>query len=152
MVCVWESHWGRGQSVAGVRSFPSTYCGHSSPQRDKTRSGCLKSQIVENPVCSIIYIGDVLVRVSIAVMKHHGQKASWEGKGLFGLHFCIAVHHQRKAGQELKQNRNLEAGTEAEAMEGSCLFPMACSACFLIEPRTTSSRVALPIMGWVLSD
>jgi hypothetical protein len=25
----------------------------------------------------------VLVRVSIAAMKHHEQKASWRGKGLF---------------------------------------------------------------------
>ena len=64
----------------------------------------------------------------------------------------LAVHHQRKSGQELKQNRNLEAGTEAKAMEGNCLFLMACSACFLIEPRTTSSRVALPIMDWILPD
>ena len=35
----------------------------------------------------------VLVRVSIAATKHHNQKASWGGKGLFGLHFHIAVHH-----------------------------------------------------------
>ena len=39
-----------------------------------------------------IWKGNVLVRVSIAVMKHHDQKASWRGKGLFGLHFHIAVH------------------------------------------------------------
>jgi hypothetical protein len=26
--------------------------------------------------------------------KHHNQEASWAGKGLFGLHFHIAVHHQ----------------------------------------------------------
>jgi hypothetical protein len=25
--------------------------------------------------------------------KHHDQKASWGGKGLFGLHFHIALHH-----------------------------------------------------------
>jgi hypothetical protein len=35
-----------------------------------------------------------------------------------------------KSGQELRQDRNLEAGTDAEAMEGCCL-PVACSACFL---------------------
>jgi hypothetical protein len=29
----------------------------------------------------------------------------------------IAVDHQRKSGQELKQGRNLEAGVDAEAME-----------------------------------
>jgi hypothetical protein len=30
------------------------------------------------------------------------------------------------------------------------LFPMACSAFFLIEPRTTSSGIALLTMGWAL--
>ena len=64
----------------------------------------------------------VLVRVSIAMRKHHDQKASWGGKGLLGLHFSIAVHHQRKPEQELKQGRNLEAGADAEAMEKPCLL------------------------------
>jgi hypothetical protein len=43
------------------------------------------------------------------------------GKGLFH----IAVHHQRTSGLELKQVRNLEAGADAEAMEGCYLL-----ACF----------------------
>ena len=76
----------------------------------------------------------ILVRVSIAVMKHHDQKASWGWKGLFSLHFHIAVHHQGKSGQELTQDRNLEAGADAEAIGGVLLiglFPLACSACFL---------------------
>jgi hypothetical protein len=34
------------------------------------------------------------VRVSIAAIKHHHQKASWEEKGLFSLHYHIVVHHQ----------------------------------------------------------
>jgi hypothetical protein len=49
----------------------------------------------------------ILVRVSIPA-KHHDQEASWEGKGLFSLHFHIAVHHQRKSGLELKQVRKQE--------------------------------------------
>jgi hypothetical protein len=53
----------------------------------------------------------------IAVMKHHDQKASWGGKGLFGLHFYIIVHHRRKSGQELKQVRNLEPGSDAETIK-----------------------------------
>ena len=43
--------------------------------------------------------------------------------------------------QELTWGRNLEAGVDAETMEGCCLVaysPMACSACFLIEPRIIS--------------
>ena len=58
----------------------------------------------------------VLVRVSIAVTKHHDQKPSWGRKGLFDLHIHIAVHHQRKSGQELKHSRNLKVEADAEAM------------------------------------
>ena len=54
--------------------------------------------------------------------KHHDQEASWGGKGLFSLHFHIAVDHQRKSGQELTQGRNLEAGADAEAMEGAAYW------------------------------
>jgi hypothetical protein len=50
------------------------------------------------------------------------KRASWGEKGLFDLHFCISVHHKRKSGQELKQDRNLEAGADAEAMEGCCIL------------------------------
>jgi hypothetical protein len=35
--------------------------------------------------------------------KHRDREASWGGKGLFSLHFHIAVHHQRKSGHELTQ-------------------------------------------------
>jgi hypothetical protein len=35
---------------------------------------------------------DVSVRVTITTIKHHGQKAIWEGKDLFGLHVHIIVH------------------------------------------------------------
>jgi hypothetical protein len=48
--------------------------------------------------------------------KHHDQEASCRGKGLFSLHFHIAIY-QRKTGQKLKQGRNLEAGADAETME-----------------------------------
>ena len=67
---------------------------------------------------------------------------------MFGLYFCTIVHHCRKSGQELKQGRNLEAGADPEAMEGCCL--LACSACFLIEPRTTRPGMAPPTMGRAL--
>jgi hypothetical protein len=40
--------------------------------------------------------------------KHHDHEAIWGGKGLFSLHFHIAVHHQRKPGLELKQVRKQE--------------------------------------------
>jgi hypothetical protein len=40
----------------------------------------------------------VLVRVSIAAMKHHNQKENWGKGGLFSLHFYIAVHQEGKKG------------------------------------------------------
>jgi len=46
--------------------------------------------------------------IVLGFLLHHDQKASWGGKGLFSLHFHIAVHHQRKSGQELKQVRKQE--------------------------------------------
>jgi len=70
----------------------------------------------------------VLVRVSIAAMKHD-PKASWGGEGLFGLDFHSTVHYRRRSGQELKQGRNLEAGAGTKAIEGCGL--MACSPAFL---------------------
>jgi hypothetical protein len=57
------------------------------------------------------------------VTKHHDPKGCWEGKGLFGLHFQIIIHrHWRKSVQELKQSWNLEAGPDAEAMEGAAYW------------------------------
>ena len=46
-------------------------------------------------------------------------KATQGGKGFLGLHFHTIVHHWRKSGQELKQNKNLQAGADAEVMEGA---------------------------------
>ena len=99
-----------------------------------------------------IFLGLGEIRVSIAVMKHHDQKASWGGKGLSDLHFLITDYHQRKSGQEVKQGRNLEVGADAEAMEGCCL--LACLHglfSLLIESTTTSPGMAPPTMGWALS-
>ena len=104
-------------------------------------------------MCTHTHTHIVLVRVSVVMMKHHDPKASREGKGLFGLHIQIIVHHWRKS-EELKQNWNLEAGADAEAIEGRCLlayFPwLAYSSCLLIEPTTTSLGMVPPTMGWAL--
>jgi hypothetical protein len=53
---------------------------------------------------------------------------------LFSLHFHIAVHHQKKLGLELKQVMNLEAGADAEAMDGwyfLLCFPWLAQLAFL---------------------
>jgi hypothetical protein len=55
----------------------------------------------------------------------------------------------KKLGQELKQERNLKAGVDAEAMEGCCL--LVCSSSFLIKPRATIPGMTSPTMDWVLS-
>ena len=59
------------------------------------------------------YLGGILVRVSIAMMKWHGSK-----------HLTLPGYSPllRKSDQELKQGRNLEAGTEVEAMEKYCFL------------------------------
>jgi hypothetical protein len=56
-----------------------------------------------------------------------------------------------KTVQELKQSGDLKAGADAEAMEGEMLIgflPLVCLTCFLIEPRSTSPRMAPPTVGW----
>jgi hypothetical protein len=60
--------------------------------------------------------------------------------------FHIAVHHQRKSGLELKQVRKQEL-TQRPRRDVTGLLPLACSTCFLIEPRTTSPGVAPPTMS-----
>ena len=69
------------------------------------------------------------------------KKSSCDGKGLFiYLYFhIITVHHQKKSGQKLKLNRNLEARSNTEAM--------ACSSWLnqpFIELRTPAQGVLGP--------
>jgi hypothetical protein len=87
------------------------------------------------------------------MMKHQGQKQVGEEK-VYLAYTCTLQPIIEGTGQELKQSRNLEAGVDAEAMEGCCLLAclllIACSLCFLIELRTTNPGVTLPPMGWAL--
>ena len=69
-----------------------------------------------------------------------GQKP-WQGGGLARLQ------------QELKLDRNLEAGADTEAMEECCLLacsPWLAQPVFFIAPRTTSTEVTSSTMGWAL--
>lgn len=51
--------------------------------------------------------------------------------------------------QELKQGRILEAGVDAEAMEGVTDFhPKTHSVCFLTAPKTPCLWVAKVTLGW----
>ena len=77
-------------------------------------------------------------------------KATQEGKDLFYPQFYIAIHHQKQSGQEFEPDMNTKAGADAEIIEGvllTGLFPIACSACFLKEPRTTSPEMTPPTMS-----
>lgn len=56
-------------------------------------------------------------------MKHYDQnQVGGEKVYLFGLQFHMIIHHWRKSGQELKQDRNLKAGAEVEAMVGAAYW------------------------------
>lgn len=71
--------------------------------------------------CSHIFLS-VISLLSVVVIKTSWPKAAWGGKGLFVLQVRITVHPQGKPRQRLKQDKNLESGTEVEDMEKSCLL------------------------------
>jgi hypothetical protein len=82
----------------------------------------------------------VIVRVTIAVMKHH--KKNNMGRKVFnwlGLPNTI-IHHQRKPEKELKKSRNLETGI-AVNMEECCLLVSSswlAQPAFLLNPGSPS--------------
>ena len=84
----------------------------------------------------------VLVRVTIAMMKHY-DKSKLERKGLMLFTAPFNSSLSKAVREELTQGRNLEVGTEAEAME-ECLLIMPCLACFLINSGP-------PAQGWLHS-
>ena len=61
----------------------------------------------------------VFVRVSIPAQSIMTKKQVWEERVYSAYTSYVAIHHQRKSGQEL-------AGVDAEALEECCLL-----ACFL---------------------
>ena len=74
-----------------------------------------------------------LVRVTTAMMRQHKHKQVGEEKVDFTDSSIWHHHHPKQWGQGLKQGRNLEAGADAEAMEGCCL--LSCSS-------------GPPVQGW----
>lgn len=67
-------------------------------------------------------------------MIRHSPKLTWGRKGLFRI--TAGVYHEDMKGVGGTQSKDLEVGTEAEAMEESCLLSFF-SACFLIPFRNT---------------
>jgi hypothetical protein len=94
-------------------------------------------------------LNSVLVWVSLPAKKYNDQEASWGGKGFIQLTLphCCSSPKEVRTGTQTGQ----EAGADAEVMEEVIgLLHLACSACFLREPRTTCPGMALPTMGWAL--
>jgi hypothetical protein len=82
----------------------------------------------------------VLVWVSTAVLKHHDQN---HGKmGLFHLTSCSMLFREVRAES---QGRNWNRGHRG--VLPSALFPMACSAWFLLASRTTCPGGAPPVVN-----
>ena len=98
-------------------------------------------------------LSTLLVRVSIAVMKHSDQ-GNLGGKVSLSWHFQETICHWKKSRLEIKQvqylteSRSWCRGHERVLLTGRLLI--ASSACFLRGPRTTSPGMTLPIMGWIL--
>ena len=88
----------------------------------------------------------VLVRVSIPA-KTSWQEASWGGKGLFGLHFHAAVHHQGSQDWNSSRSGSRSWCRGHGGMFFTGLLSLACSACFLIKPKTTSPEMVPPTRG-----
>ena len=77
-------------------------------------------------------------------IKHHDQEASLGGKGLFRLHFHTAVHHQGSQDWNLSRPGSRSWCRGHGGMFFTGLRHLACSACFLIEPRLPAQRGSHP--------
>jgi hypothetical protein len=64
----------------------------------------------------------VLVRGSIAVMKHPDQEASWGVKGLFVLHFHVAIHCWRKSGKNSSRTRTWRQKLMQRSLRGAAYW------------------------------
>lgn len=83
---------------------------------------------------------------SDALVTHHGQNQQG-ARSLFHLTTCNPSFRART------QGRNLEAETEAEAMEILCFLawsPQLALPAFFIGSRATNLRVAPPTVAWAL--
>jgi hypothetical protein len=78
----------------------------------------------------------VLVWISIAMMKHREPMANCRKRRFIWLTLLYCYHQRRKLGQELKQGRNLEAGADAESLEGAAYWLVLYKLFSLLSYRT----------------
>lgn len=79
---------------------------------------------------NMFYIGEAhCLRVSIAMVKHHGQKRLGEERVYFSFHFHITIHQWGKSGQE--QGKNLEAETDGRGSGGVLYWLLPPGLCSL---------------------
>ena len=93
--------------------------------------------------------GAALVRITIAVMKHHNQRQLGEERVYLAytsisLFILKEVRTGTHTGQE-PGDRN-QCRNHGQVLLTGFLF-MACSACFLVAPRITSPGMAPPALG-----
>lgn len=55
------------------------------------RSNLVLSNVLLSPPTRVLK--GYCLRVSIGVVQHHDQEASWEEKGFFRLYVHVAIHH-----------------------------------------------------------
>jgi hypothetical protein len=102
---------------------------------------CPEILLVEAKASPRSLMGPVLIMVPIPGQNIMTKKQVGEERVYSAYTFHIAGHHQRKSGLELKQVRKQELMQRAWR-DVTGLLLLACSACFLIEPK-----MAPPIMG-----
>lgn len=64
---------------------------------------------------------DVLIRISIAVMKHHDHKQHKKERVMSAHNSKVMLHYWQKSGQRLRLDRKLDAGADGEAVEEATL-------------------------------
>ena len=110
MICSQSSSWLR-DTCKSIGSFCTAFCHPYTTVASVNPHDKEKNARAVSPSVILFEKSDsVLVRVSIALMKHRGQKSKLGRKGFIWL---ILPHHC-SSGQELIQGRNVEAGAGAE--------------------------------------
>jgi hypothetical protein len=102
-----------------------------------------------NMVCCCCY-SIVLVRVSIPAQNIKTKKQVGEERvySAYTSTLVFIIKGSQDWNSSRSGSRRWCRGYGGMLLTG--LLPLACSACFLVEPKTTSPGIAPPIMAWAL--